>query len=239
MPLRRKRRRRWQLQRPRLKCAASSGASRRAGRCLSICRASASSIPHPRFVRVAVGLCTKSARTSPRRWSLIPRQWKVIQHVREKFSCHSCKSITQPPASSHPISRAAVLALFYSPDRSSKHPEQHLANYAGLMQADAYAGFSKLYHPSRKPGAIIEAAGWAHARRKFFDLARLQKAPIAIEAVKRIDALFAIEREINWSPVSGPYEIKPPGTAWIFAGRIDVGVGALIRRMKISISMSR
>jgi len=41
---------------------------------------------------------------------------------------------------------------------------------------------------------IIEAAGWAHARRKFFDLARLQKAPIAIEAVKRIDALFAIER---------------------------------------------
>src|SRR6266511_4042923 len=86
---------------------------------------------------------------------------------------------------------------------------------------------------------IIEAAGWAHARRKFFDLARLQKAPIAIEAVKRIDALFAIEREINWSPVSGPYEIKPPGTAWIFAGRIDVGVGALIRRMKISISMSR
>ncbi|HEY8441052.1 MAG TPA: transposase [Xanthobacteraceae bacterium] len=90
-----------------------------------------------------------------------------------------------------------MLALFYPPDRSSKHPEQHLANYAGLMQADAYAGFSKLYHPSRKPGAIIEAAGWAHARRKFFDLARLQKAPIAIEAVKRIDALFAIEREIN------------------------------------------
>ncbi len=65
------------------------------------------------------------------------------------------------------------------------------------MQADAYAGFNKLYHPSRKPGAIIEAACWAHARRKFFDLARLQKAPIAIEAVKRIDALFAIEREIN------------------------------------------
>jgi hypothetical protein len=59
MPLRRKRRRRWQLQRPRLKCAASSGASRRAGRCLSICRASASSIPHPRFVRVAVGALHK------------------------------------------------------------------------------------------------------------------------------------------------------------------------------------
>lgn len=41
---------------------------------------------------------------------------------------------------------------------------------------------------------------WAHARRKFFDLARLNKAPIAVEAVERIDALFAIEREINGLP---------------------------------------
>ena len=65
------------------------------------------------------------------------------------------------------------------------------------MQADAYAGFKRLYEVSRKPGPIVEAACWAHARRKFFDLARLQKAPIAIEAVERIDALFAIEREIN------------------------------------------
>ena len=67
----------------------------------------------------------------------------------------------------------------------------------GLMQADAYAGFNRLYDARRKPGPIIEAACWAHARRKFFDLARLDKAPIAIEAVERIDALFAIEREIN------------------------------------------
>ena len=87
--------------------------------------------------------------------------------------------------------------FFYSPDRGGKHPEQHLASYAGLMQADAYAGFDRLYRPGRKPGPIIEAACWAHARRYFFELARLDKAPIAIEAVKRIDALFAIEREIN------------------------------------------
>ena len=69
--------------------------------------------------------------------------------------------------------------------------------YAGLMQADAYAGFSKLYEANRKSGPIIEAACWAHGRRKFFDLARLSKAPIAAEAVKRIDVLFAIERDIN------------------------------------------
>ena len=87
--------------------------------------------------------------------------------------------------------------FFYSRDRGGEHPEQHLAGYAGLMQADAYAGFNRLYEASRKPGPIIEAACWAHARRKFFDLARINKAPIAIEAVERIDALFAIEREIN------------------------------------------
>jgi transposase len=231
---------------------------------------------------------------------LIPRQWKVIQHVREKLSCRACEAITQPPAPSHPIARgragpkllahvlfakyglhlplnrqsdvyeregidldvstladwvgaaAATLmplvdvirthvfaaerihaddttvpvlakgktrvgrlwtyvrddrpfagpdppaaVFFYSPDRGGEHPEQHLAGYAGLMQADAYAGFTKLYAANRKAGPIIEAACWAHARRKFFDLARLGKAPIATEAVKRIDVLFAIEREIN------------------------------------------
>jgi transposase len=231
---------------------------------------------------------------------LVPHRWKVIQHVREKFSCRSCESITQPPAPSHPIARgragpsllahvlfskyglhlplnrqstayahegialdvstladwvgatAATLmplveairahvftaerihaddttvpvqakgktrtgrlwtyvrddrpfggpdppaaVFFYSPDRGGEHPERHLTSYAGLMQADAYAGFNRLYEASRKPGPIVEAACWAHARRKFFDLARLNKAPIAIEAVERIDDLFAIEREIN------------------------------------------
>jgi len=87
--------------------------------------------------------------------------------------------------------------FFYSRDRSGEHPEQHLANYAGLMQADAYAGFNRLYEADRKGGPIIEVACWAHARRKFFDLARINQAPIASEAVGRIDAFFAIEREIN------------------------------------------
>jgi transposase len=87
--------------------------------------------------------------------------------------------------------------FFYSRDRSGIHPEQHLRAYAGLMQADAYAGFNRLYEPARKPGPITEAACWAHARRKFFDLARIAKAPIAVGAIERIDALFAIERGIN------------------------------------------
>jgi transposase len=239
---------------------------------------------------------------------LVPRQWKVIQHVREKFSCRSCESITQPPAPSHPIARgragpqllahvlfakyglhlplnrqsatyaregvdldvstladwvgacAATLmplvlrirahvftaerihadettvpvlakgktrtgrlwtyvrddrpfggpdppaaAFFYSPDRAGKHPEEHLAGYAGLMQADAYSGFNRLYEATRKPGPITEAMCWAHARRKLFDHARINKAPIAIETVRRMDELFAIERDINGKP---PHERK-------------------------------
>jgi transposase len=90
-----------------------------------------------------------------------------------------------------------AVAFFYSPDRAGEHPERQLAMFAGIMQADAYAGFNRLYDPSRKPGPIIEAACWAHARRKFYELAELTKAPMASEAVRRIDELFAIEREIN------------------------------------------
>ena len=230
----------------------------------------------------------------------VPAQWKVIQHVREKFSCRTCEKITQAPAPSHPIARgragpellahvlfskyrahlplnrqsdmyaaegieldvstladwvgacaatlkplvdeiekhvmaaerlhiddttvpvmarnacttgrlwtyvrddapfggsAAPAALFYySPDRGGEHPEKHLATYSGIVQADAYSGYNGLYVEGRKPGLITEASCWSHGRRKFYELADLQRAPVAIEAVRRIDVLFAIEREIN------------------------------------------
>jgi len=87
--------------------------------------------------------------------------------------------------------------FFYSRDRGGQHPERHLAGYIGILQADAYGGFNDLYRVDRKPGPITEAACWAHGRRKFFALAELTKAPLALEAVRRIDAVFASEREIN------------------------------------------
>jgi transposase len=265
-------------------------------------------LPRERIVYPAPSACPCCGGTTLRKigedvtetLELIPRQWKVIQHVREKYSCRACEAISQPPAPSHPIARgrggprllahvlfskyglhlplnrqSAVYAregvdldvstladwvgaaaatlmplveairthvfaaerihaddttvpvlakgktrtgrlwtyvrddrpfagpdppaavFFYSRDRGGEHPEQHLAGFAGLMQADAYAGFNRLYEVGRKAGPIVEAACWAHARRKFFDLARINKAPIASAAVARIDALFAIEREIN------------------------------------------
>jgi hypothetical protein len=85
----------------------------------------------------------------------------------------------------------------YSRNRSGEHPNLHLAGYAGILQADAYAGFGDLYDARRKPGPITEAACWSHGRRKFFELADLRKAPLAVEVVRRIDAIFAIKREIN------------------------------------------
>jgi transposase len=93
-----------------------------------------------------------------------------------------------------------AVAFFYSSDRGGEHAERHLAGFTGLLQADAYAGFNRLYDPKRKPGPIVEAACWAHARRKLFELAAVSMAPIATEAVRRIDEMFAIEREINGRP---------------------------------------
>jgi transposase len=240
---------------------------------------------------------------------VVPRQWKVVQTVREKFTCRDCEKISQSPTPFHvlprgfagpsllamilfekygqhqPLNRqseryaregidlgvstladqvggcAAVLrplyelirahvfagdrvhcdettvpvlarhqtrkgrlwtyvrddkpfagrappaaVFFYSRDRTAEHPERHLADYAGILQADAYAGFNRLYEADRKPGPIAEASCWAHGRRKFFELADVTAkargelaviAPLAFEAVKRIDAIFDIEREIN------------------------------------------
>ena len=79
----------------------------------------------------------------------------------------------------------------------------------GILQADAYAGFNRLYEPGRKPGPILEAACWAHARRKLYELAAVAKAPIAAEAVRRIDRLFAVERDIAGLTRRG----APGGTA--------------------------
>jgi len=250
---------------------------------------------------------------------VIPRSWKVIQTVREKFSCRDCEKIAQAPAPFHvvprgwagpsflamllfekygqhqPLNRQAerfaregvplsvstladqvgaaahalmplyklieahVLAaarihgddttvpvmargktdtarlwvyvrddrpfagtdppaaLFhYSRDRRGEHPQAHLAAWSGILQADAYGGYGELYREGRTPAPVLEAGCFAHARRKFFELAdvvssarkksRGQRSsmiyPIALEAVQRLDALFDIERAINGkSPV--------------------------------------
>jgi transposase len=105
--------------------------------------------------------------------------------------------------------RAPPAALYYaSRDRRHEHPERHLAHFNGILQADAYSGYNTLYEPARVGGAVTAALCWSHARRQFFELADIAAnarrgkdaaaiSPIALEAVKRIDALFDIERRIN------------------------------------------
>jgi transposase len=93
---------------------------------------------------------------------------------------------------------AAAVWFAYSPDRKGEHPAAHLQNYKGILQADGYAGFNKLY----EKGEIVEAACWAHARRKFYDLYQAHRSPIAKEALERIAQLYGIEQEIRGrSPV--------------------------------------
>lgn len=106
-------------------------------------------------------------------------------------------------------SRAPPAALYYaSRDRRHEHPVRHLKAFSGILQADAYNGYNALYGPSRAEGPITSALCWAHARRQFFELADIVAnarrgknagaiSPIALEAVRRIDTLFDIERGIN------------------------------------------
>ena len=90
---------------------------------------------------------------------------------------------------------------FYSRNRDGEHPRRHLADYGGILQADAYRRVQRRSTiRRRKPGPITEAACWSHARRKFFVLADVAKAPLALEAVRRIDALFDVERALNGVP---------------------------------------
>ena len=272
-------------------------------------------LPHSETCPCCHGKLTKIGEDITETLEVIPRQWKVIQTVREKFACRSCETITQPPAPFYPIARgragpnllAMVLfgkfgnhlplnrqseafaregvdldvstladwvgaasitlaplvdrirhhvlsaarihgddttvpvlapraearnpnskaakplgktttgrlwtyvrddrpfggpappaALFYSsPNRNGEHPREHLASYTGILQADAYAGYADLYDLGRRPAPITEAACWAHGRRKFFVLADVGKWPLAVEAVRRIDAVFDAERPLN------------------------------------------
>ena len=276
---------------------------------------------------------------------VIPRQWKVIQHVREKFTCRDCEKISQAPAPFHVLARGwagpsllamilfekfgqhqplnrqadryaregvplslstladqvggccAVLAplirrierhvfaaerlhsddtvvpvlakgktdtgrcwvylrddrpfggpaamFYYSRDRGGEHPRTHLAGYAGIFQADAYGGYTKLYEINRKPGPLVEAGCWVHARRPFFVMADVatdarRKAegkttsvisPLALEAVQRIDALLDIERAINGESVERRRAVRQELSASLVA---DLGRWLHEQRPKLS-----
>jgi len=98
----------------------------------------------------------------------------------------------------HPAGDRTTPAVWfaYSPDRKGEHPEQHLRQFRGTLQADAYAGFNQLY----ADGRIQQAACWAHVRRHFYDLEQAHASPIAQEALLRIVALYKVEDQIRGKP---------------------------------------
>jgi hypothetical protein len=135
--------------------------------------------------------------------------------------------------------------FYYSRDRGGEHPRKHLAGYAGILQADAYAGFNDLFHEARKPGPVTEAGcpvsfaditpwdrfAMAHGRRKLFDLAKIARAPLAAEAVRRIDAIFDVERSINGLPAEQRLALRQKHVAPLVA---DLGTWMRTARGKMS-----
>lgn len=101
-------------------------------------------------------------------------------------------------------STAPAVWFAYSPDRKGEHPRQHLKNFKGALQADAYSGFHHLY----EGGTIYEVACWAHARRKFHDIHAVHASPITTEAIARIGALYGIEEEVRGKPAELRREIR-------------------------------
>ena len=119
-------------------------------------------------------------------------------------------------------SQAPPAAVYYaSRDRRGEHPGGICRDFTGILQADAYNGLNALFEAARQPKPITPAFCWAHSRRQFFELADIANnarrgrnataiSPIALEAVKRIDALFDIEREIN-GLTADEATARPPG----------------------------
>jgi transposase len=138
---------------------------------------------------------------------------------------------------------APPAALYYaSRDRRGEHPARHLERFTGILQADAYSGFNALYDPGRQPKPIIPALCWSHSRRPFFELADIARnarrgrsataiSPVALEAVRRIDALFEIERDISGCTVAERLAVRRERSAPLLA---DLEVWLREQRAKLS-----
>lgn len=112
------------------------------------------------------------------------KQGRLWTYVRDDRPAGS----TSPPA----------VWFAYSPDRKGAHPCGHLKDFRGTLQADGFAGFNGLYDRQDQP--LLEAACWAHARRKFFEVHQATQSPLALEALQQIGALYGIEEEIRGRP---------------------------------------
>ena len=109
-------------------------------------------------------------------------------------------------------------------ETACEYPQAHLADYTGIIQADAYAGYNALLKPDRVPAPLKRAFCWAHARRYFFELADIAAnakrrkgaaniSRMALEAVQRIDRVFEIERDLGGNPADARRDMRQQLTA--------------------------
>jgi len=90
----------------------------------------------------------------------------------------------------------AMVWYKFTTDRSGVHPQAELKSFSGLLQADGYAGYEKLYHDGR----VKEVACWAHFRRKIFENHQSSPTPLTTDLLDRIAALYRIEAEVRGQP---------------------------------------
>ena len=104
----------------------------------------------------------------------------------------------RPRGSSSPV----AAGYYYSPDRKGERPQEHLKNFTGILHADSYSGYNKLYVSENNPDATVEeAACWAHTRRKFYDIAAYNdKANIAFAVIDKIAEIYQVEAKIRGMP---------------------------------------
>jgi transposase len=83
----------------------------------------------------------------------------------------------------------------YAPGRGADHAITLLKDFTGILQTDGYSAYKTLAERGRN--AVTLAHCWAHARRRFFELAKGGAAPIAAEALRRIAELYATEAKVR------------------------------------------
>ena len=123
-------------------------------------------------------------------------------------------------------STAPAVWFAYSPDRKGEHPRQHLKEFTGTLQADAYSGFHHLYDTGR----IREAACWAHARRKFHDIHAAHPSPTTTVALERIGDLYGIEAEVRGKPAEERRTIRQARAAPLL-GELRVWMEKMLRSL--------
>lgn len=131
---------------------------------------------------------------------------------------------------------APAVWFAYSPDRKGEHPEHHLSNFRGFLQADGYAGFNHIY----EKGAIHEAGCWAHVRRKFFDLQQAHASPIAAEAIARIGQLYGIEAEIRGRSPAERCEVRQARAGPLLDSLhqwLQTNLGKLSKKSEVSVAI--